>query len=61
MDPGSGIFQPAGAGPNPERAHATNNVGNLKVIASLGEDTTVTSGEGHLIVTVQRWNNPPLR
>jgi len=61
MDTGTGIFQPAGAGPNPERAHATNNVGNLKVIASLGEDTTVASGEGHLIVTVQRWNNPPLR
>ncbi len=61
MGTGSGIFQPAAAGPNPERAHSTNNVGNLKVIASLAEDTAVSSGEGHLIVTVQRWNNPPLR
>jgi quinohemoprotein amine dehydrogenase len=61
MDSGSGIFQPAGAGPNPERAHATNNAGNLKVIASVGEGPAVISGEGHLIVTVQRWNNPPLR
>ena len=61
MGAGSGIFRPAGAGPNPEREHSTNNAGNLKVIASLAEDSAVSSGEGHLIVTVQRWNNPPLR
>jgi quinohemoprotein amine dehydrogenase len=61
MGTGSGIFQPAAAGPNPERAHSTNNAGNLKVIASRGEDAAAISGEGHLIVTVQRWNNPPLR
>ena len=57
----SGIFQPAGAGPNPDRAHSTNNAGNLKVIASLGEGEDAVDGEGQLIVTVQRWNNPPLR
>jgi quinohemoprotein amine dehydrogenase len=61
MGSGTGIFEPAGAGPNPERAHSTNNAGNLKVIASVGEDAAAVSGEGHLIVTVQRWNNPPLR
>jgi quinohemoprotein amine dehydrogenase len=57
----SGIFQPSGAGPNPDRAHSTNNAGNLKVIASLGEGEDAVNGEGQLIVTVQRWNNPPLR
>ncbi|MBT8768978.1 quinohemoprotein amine dehydrogenase subunit alpha [Metapseudomonas boanensis] len=53
-----GVFVPGGAGPNPERKMMTNNAGNLKVIAQLEEGGQ--KGEGHLIVTVQRWNNPPL-
>ncbi|MFC4861014.1 quinohemoprotein amine dehydrogenase subunit alpha [Pseudomonas sp. MAHUQ-62] len=53
-----GVFIPGGAGPNPERKMMTNNAGNLKVIAELEEGGQ--KGEGHLIVTVQRWNNPPL-
>lgn len=53
-----GVFVPGGAGPNPERKMMTNNAGNLKVIAELEEGGQ--KGEGHLIVTVQRWNNPPL-
>jgi quinohemoprotein amine dehydrogenase len=53
-----GVFMPAGAGPNPERKMMTNNAGNLKVIAQLEDGGQ--QGEGHLIVTVQRWNNPPL-
>lgn len=53
-----GIFMPAGAGPNPERKMMTNNAGNLKVIAELEDGGQ--KGEGHMIVTVQRWNNPPL-
>ncbi|TDF84187.1 quinohemoprotein amine dehydrogenase subunit alpha [Pseudomonas sp. H9] len=53
-----GVFVPGGAGPNPQRKMMTNNVGNLKVIAQL-EDGGM-KGEGQLIVTVQRWNNPPL-
>ncbi|CAM3993847.1 Quinohemoprotein amine dehydrogenase subunit alpha PeaA [Pseudomonas reidholzensis] len=53
-----GVFMPAGAGPNPERKMMTNNAGNLKVIAQLKDGGQ--QGEGHLIVTVQRWNNPPL-
>jgi quinohemoprotein amine dehydrogenase len=57
MDQGLGIFTPAVAGPNPERPFSTNNAGNLKVLAKSGE----VSGEGQLIVTVQRWNNPPIR
>jgi len=36
----------------------TNNAGNLKVIAELEEGGH--KGQGQLIVTVQRWNNPPL-
>lgn len=57
MDRTLGIFMPAVAGPNPERPFSTNNAGNLKVLATLGEVT----GEGQLIVTVQRWVDPPIR
>ncbi|WP_420412120.1 quinohemoprotein amine dehydrogenase subunit alpha [Roseibium sp.] len=57
MDGVLGIFNPAVAGPNPERPFSTNNAGNLKVLAESGG----VSGEGQLIVTVQRWNNPPIR
>ena len=57
----SGIFEPAGAGPNPERVQSTNNAGNLKVVASLEEEGNSVTGEGQLIVTVQRWNSPPLK
>jgi len=57
IDAASGIFTPAVAGPNPERPFSTNNAGNLKVVADHGG----TTGEGQLIVTVQRWNDPPIR
>ena len=54
---GDGIFTPAVAGPNPERRFSTNNAGDLTVTGTaLG-----LTGEGHLIVTVQRWNDPPIR
>ncbi|AYC32929.1 quinohemoprotein amine dehydrogenase subunit alpha [Pseudomonas cavernae] len=53
-----GVFLPGDAGPNPARKMSTNNAGNLKVIAQLEEGGM--KGEGHLIVTVQRWNNPPI-
>ena len=58
MDADTGIFTPGDAGPNPERKMMTNNAGNLKVIAELEDGGQ--KGEGHMIVTVQRWNNPPL-
>lgn len=61
MDAKTGVFAPAGAGPNPERHMSTNNAGNLKVIATVDQDGKQATGEGHLIVTVQRWNNPPLK
>lgn len=57
MDAELGIFVPGVAGPNPDRPFSTNNAGNLKVLATNGNVT----GEGQLIVTVQRWNDPPIR
>lgn len=52
-----GIFSPAGAGPNPERPFSTNNAGDLKVVGEAAGQT----GEAHLIVTVQRFIDPPIR
>lgn len=61
MDAESGLFTPADAGLNPARPYSTNNAGNLKVVATVAEDGRTVSGEGQLIVTVQRWNDPPIR
>ena len=61
MNQRTGIFEPAAAGPNPERVQGTNNAGNLQVVASLEQDGANVTGEGQLIVTVQRWNSPPLK
>ncbi|MDN3523011.1 quinohemoprotein amine dehydrogenase subunit alpha [Halomonas ramblicola] len=60
LDAATGIFSPAGAGPNPLRRFDTNNAGNLRVTASVVGQEDVQD-DAHLIVTVQRWNNPPLR
>ena len=60
MDADSGVFTPAGAGPNPERKMMASNVGNLKVIAKVTEDGKTHEGESHMVVTVQRWNLPPI-
>jgi quinohemoprotein amine dehydrogenase len=56
----TGRFLPAGAGPNPQRQFSGNNVGNLFVVAALSESGGEVRGKGHLIVTVQRWNTPPI-
>lgn len=61
MDPDSGVFHPGPAGPNPARQYETNNAGNLRIIAEVADEEQTLRGEGHLIVTVQRWNNPPIR
>lgn len=61
MDSATGVFTPAGAGPNPDRDLMTNNTGNLKVVAEVDADGGPVKGDGQLIVTVQRWNNPPIR
>lgn len=60
MNAASGVFSPALAGPNPERRMSTNNAGNLKVIASLEDAGKSITANGQLIVTIQRWNNPPI-
>lgn len=60
MQADAGVFTPGDAGPNPQRKMSTNNAGNLKVIAAVEDGGKALTGEGHLIVTVQRWNNPPI-
>ncbi|PYY78095.1 quinohemoprotein amine dehydrogenase subunit alpha [Pseudomonas sp. TKO26] len=60
MQADSGVFTPGDAGPNPQRKMSTNNAGNLKVIAAVDDAGKALTGEGQLIVTVQRWNNPPI-
>ncbi|WP_084624107.1 quinohemoprotein amine dehydrogenase subunit alpha [Oceanospirillum beijerinckii] len=60
MNPNTGMFTTAAAGPNPKRRMSTNNAGNLKVVAKVTDEGQQVSGDGQLIVTVQRWNNPPL-
>ncbi|UTD56612.1 MULTISPECIES: quinohemoprotein amine dehydrogenase subunit alpha [unclassified Halomonas] len=60
LDAATGIFSPAGAGPNPLRQYNANSVGNLRVTASVVGQEAIQD-EAQLIVTVQRWNNPPLR
>lgn len=57
----TGLFLPAGAGPNPERRYGTNNAGELTVNATIGEGNEAVSSSARLIVTVQRWNDPPIR
>lgn len=56
----TGLYIPAVAGSNPARK-GMNNVGNLSVIATVADQARTIEARGHLIVTVQRWNKPPLR
>lgn len=56
----NGRYHPAGAGPNPERKFSANNAGNLAIVASLDDGGRKITGKAHLIVTVQRWNTPPI-
>ncbi len=60
MNPATGVFTPGAAGPNSERRMMTNNAGNLTVKAQVKDGDTTLDAEGHMIVTVQRWNNPPI-
>ena len=55
-----GRFLPNSAGPNPAREFSGNNVGNLTVLASAVDGNRTVEGRGHLVVTVQRWNTPPI-
>ncbi|MFT0212309.1 quinohemoprotein amine dehydrogenase subunit alpha [Pseudomonas sp. F1_0610] len=60
MDAATGVFTPNGAGPNPERKMMASNVGNLKVIAKVEQDGKTHEAQSHMVVTVQRWNLPPI-
>ncbi len=61
MNPSTGVFTPAAAGPNPNRKYGTNNAGRLSVIATVDDGQQTIEADGELIVTVQRWNNPPIK
>ncbi len=61
MNPSTGVFVPASAGPNPNRKFGTNNAGRLSVVATVENGQQSIEADGELIVTVQRWNNPPIR
>jgi quinohemoprotein amine dehydrogenase len=56
----TGRFLPAGAGPNPAREFSGNNVGDLFVVATVKDAVAEIQGKAHLVVTVQRWNTPPI-
>lgn len=56
----SGRFLPAGAGPDPRRRFSADNTGNFFVVGTLEDAARTVAGKAHLIVTVQRWNNPPI-
>jgi quinohemoprotein amine dehydrogenase len=55
-----GRFLPGGAGPNTAREYSGDDVGNLTVVAKAQDGDRTVEGHGHLIVTVQRWNTPPI-
>ncbi|WP_206019712.1 quinohemoprotein amine dehydrogenase subunit alpha [Pseudomaricurvus alkylphenolicus] len=61
IDRRTGVFTPAAAGPNSKRKYGTNNAGRMSVIASVGQGDNKQEAKAELIVTVQRWNNPPIR
>ncbi|HLO78351.1 MAG TPA: hypothetical protein VK196_17985 [Magnetospirillum sp.] len=56
-----GLFQPAGAGPNPQRHWGTNNVGDLKVTAVVNDHGRTVEGTGRAISAVQRFIDPAIR
>jgi quinohemoprotein amine dehydrogenase len=60
INPTSGVFTPSNAGPNPLRHLMTNNAGNLAVIAETVSGGQKLKSQGQLIVTVQRWVDPPI-
>lgn len=47
-----GLFTPGDAGPNPQRPMSANNVGNLSVVATVGQGADAVQGRGHLLVAV---------
>jgi quinohemoprotein amine dehydrogenase len=56
-----GLFVPAAAGINPARYIPTNNTGVLNITASVTDGERHLTGQSHLVVTVQRFIDPPIR
>jgi quinohemoprotein amine dehydrogenase len=55
-----GLFLPSAGGPNPAREYQDDNFGNLTVVATVHDGDRTVDGRGHLVVTAQRWNTPPI-
>ncbi|QKF77389.1 quinohemoprotein amine dehydrogenase subunit alpha [Arcobacter defluvii] len=60
IDAFSGKFTPSFAGPNPLRKFSTNNAGNIKVVATYKDGVETYKADSHMMVTVQKWVNPPI-
>lgn len=61
IDPKTGVFIPAEAGPNYKRKHATNNAGRMSVIGTYSEGKKKLTAKAELVVTVQKFINPPIQ
>lgn len=57
----NGLFTPSDAGPNLERPMMANNVGNLKVVATVDDAGRKLTAEAHLYATVQRFVDALIR
>lgn len=55
-----GVFYPADAGINPDRYIPTNNLGVLAISGTVIDGDKKVSGKSRLVVTVQRFLNPPI-
>ena len=56
-----GLFSPAPAGINSERYIPTNNTGVLAIIGEVNDGARTVRGQSRLVVTVQRFIDPPIR
>ena len=57
----NGLYVPGDAGPNPERQFSANNIGELEVTAVIDDGGRQVEASKPFVVTVQRWNDPPIR
>lgn len=57
----NGLFIPGDAGPNPERKYEANNIGELKITATVKDSGRSLEASKPFVVTVQRWNDPYIR
>jgi quinohemoprotein amine dehydrogenase len=57
----NGLFKPAEAGINGQRYIPTNNAGVLSIIATVMDGENSVRGKSRLVVTVQRFIDPPIR